>query len=231
MTNQPVQFRTDPPSPLSSRTAQLDCEFGPLRIEWDPRILAPREWTLQQSMWAAELMRDAPDGPLLELCAGAGHIGLLALRMCDRNGVLVDADPVACHWLARNAAHAELTDRVEIRRRAASAALQADELFPFMLIDPPWVPSEDLDLYPDDPPYAIDGGTDGLDVARECLTVAAEHLHPDGAVLLQLGTDAQTLAIADWLSGPHSPDLQVAESRRHGDRGVLVLLRRPRRQP
>ncbi|MBI2244007.1 MAG: methyltransferase, partial [Nocardioides sp.] len=53
--------------------------FGPLRITFDGRVLRPRPWTAAQSEWAAEILADAPAGPVLELCAGAGQIGLLAV--------------------------------------------------------------------------------------------------------------------------------------------------------
>ena len=65
-------------------------DFGGLRIEYDARVLAPRAWTAAQSRWAAELIRTAPPGPVLELCAGAGHIGLLAVTLAPRPLVCVD---------------------------------------------------------------------------------------------------------------------------------------------
>ena len=53
--------------------------FGSLRINFDARALRPREWTTAQSDWAAELLPRLPAGPVLELCAGAGQIGRLAV--------------------------------------------------------------------------------------------------------------------------------------------------------
>ena len=58
--------------------------FGGLTIAYDDRVLRPREWTTAQSDWAAELMVTAPGGPVLELCSGAGHIGLLAVAASGR---------------------------------------------------------------------------------------------------------------------------------------------------
>ena len=51
-----------------------------LEISYDQRVLEPRPWTAAQSRWASSLFRVLPPGPVLELCAGAGHIGLLAVR-------------------------------------------------------------------------------------------------------------------------------------------------------
>ncbi len=67
--------------------AQMD--FGHLRIAYDARVLTPRPWTEAQSTWAAEVMTDAPEGPVLEVCCGAGQIGLLAIsRVARRLGIM-----------------------------------------------------------------------------------------------------------------------------------------------
>ena len=81
-------------------------DFEGLRIEYDEHVLEPRAWTAQQSHWAAELINEAPPGPVLEVCSGAGHIGLLAVTLAPRSLVCVDADATACSYLRRNAAHA-----------------------------------------------------------------------------------------------------------------------------
>ncbi|NLE98960.1 MAG: methyltransferase, partial [Propionibacterium sp.] len=70
-------------------------DFDPLQIEYDERVLAPRPWTRMQSEWAAEIALRAPDGPVLELCSGAGHIGLEAARLSGRALVCVDQNPAA----------------------------------------------------------------------------------------------------------------------------------------
>ena len=59
--------------------------FGPLTIAYDALVLEPRQWTTIQSEWARELLATAPPGPVLELCTGAGHIGLLAVTGTTRD--------------------------------------------------------------------------------------------------------------------------------------------------
>ena len=84
--------------------------------------------------------------------------------------------------------------------------------------------SDQTSQFPEDPLAAIDGGADGLDVARACLSVIAAHLAPGGSAVLQLGTQAQ----ADVLRGePCFTDgrLVLAEVRQE-ERGVLVRLDR-----
>src|SRR4051794_36766883 len=67
-------------------TAAEECvEFGPIMVRFDGRVLRPRPWTLAQSRWAAEAARTAPPGPILELCAGVGQIGLAAVVFTGRS--------------------------------------------------------------------------------------------------------------------------------------------------
>ncbi|MFC7496086.1 MULTISPECIES: methyltransferase [unclassified Nocardioides] len=192
-------------------------EFGSLRIAFDDRVLRPRAWTTAQSEWAAEVIRTAPAGPVLELCAGAGHIGLLAVVGSERPLVCVDVDPVACEYARSNAAAAGLADRVEVRQGPMDEVLRDDERFPVVIADPPWVRRAEVGRYPEDPLRAIDGGDDGLDVARTCIAVARRHLLPGGSVVLQLGTADQV----DLLDNVDAAE--VVEVRRF-DRGVVVRL-------
>ncbi|GAA1807993.1 hypothetical protein GCM10009795_061460 [Nocardioides hankookensis] len=195
-------------------------DFGSLRIAFDDRVLRPRAWTADQSRWAAELITTAPEGAVLELCAGAGQIGLLAVADSDRHLVCVDLSPVACDYARRNAEAAGMADRVEVREGSMDAVLREDERFALVVADPPWVRRTDVERYPEDPVLAIDGGDDGLDVARLCLGVARRHLHPDGSVVLQIGTLEQVDRLRLELAGT---GLVIAEVR-EGERGVLVRL-------
>ena len=194
--------------------------FGGLDIAYDDRILTPRAWTTLQAEWAAEVLAAVPQGPVLELGAGAGHIGLLTICHRRRSLVSVDASPVACAYARANAEAAGLGDLVEVRQRDIEAAVEPGERFALVLADPPWVPSEETVRYPADPPGAIDGGPDGLDVARVCVRVAAPHLPPGGAMLLQLGTRQQAADLADQTERSGLVLTEVRE----GECGVVARL-------
>lgn len=195
--------------------------FGPLSISFDHRVLAPRTWTAAQSHWARELLDDAPPGPVLEICSGVGHIGLLAVHGTDRHLVCVDVDPVACDYAVANAVAAGRADLVDVRRQELGS-FAADEPFPLIIADPPWVRTELVGCFPADPVLAIDGGADGLDLARECVAVIDRCLHVEGAALLQLGSLAQ----ADLLEAELPESLAVAETRPEPGRGLVVRLHR-----
>lgn len=198
--------------------------YGELEIGFDDRVLRPRPWTTAQSRWAAELLRTAPPGPVLELCAGAGHIGLLAVHASDRRLVCVDANPAAVELTAANARAAGMAHRVETREGWIRDVLRPDETFPVVVADPPWVPADQTGRFPEDPLLAIDGGDDGLVVVRECLAALRAHLAPGGVAVLQLGTTAQADAVGEALRGS---GLVAGELREYGDRGVLLRLDRP----
>lgn len=195
-------------------------DFEGLRIEYDERVLEPRPWTARQSHWAAELIRAAPPGPVLEVCSGAGHIGLLAVTLAPRSLVCVDADPTACAYLRRNAAHAGI--RVDVREGRMDEVLEADERFAVVIADPPWVTSDEVGRYPEDPLTAIDGGADGLDLVRSCLAVIDGHLVDGGHALLQTGPD-QPAAVTALVAAYDA--LSVAEVREE-ERGALVRIDR-----
>ena len=202
-------------------TACCSTRFGPLEIAYDERVLEPRAWTILQSRWAAELSGDLPEGPMLELCAGAGQIGLAALEGNDRRLVQVDLNPVACEFAERNALAAGLSDRVETRCGDLRSAVADGERYPLVLADPPYVPTDEVDEHPADPVEAVDGGADGLRLLCACLDVVERALDPHGAALVQVLGEAQAKELGRVL-----PDgLELVEVRAHDDRRAVVHLR------
>ena len=196
--------------------------FGGLRITGAPSVLVPRDWTTAQAVWASELLQHRPTGPILELFTGSGQIGLLAATLSGRPLVAVDLNPDAASCARENASRAGIAHLVDVRCADIESALTADETFPLIIADPPWVPHHRIHHFPQDPPLAIDGGEDGLRLARTCVRVIAEHLQPRGAALLQLGSREQV----DQLWGELSLGggaLEITEQRSF-PRGNLVLL-------
>ena len=198
-------------------------DFDGIDIRWDRRVLEPRPWTAAQAHWVAELARDAPEGPILELCCGAGQIGLLAARLSRRSLVQVDSDEVAGAYARENAKRAGIPSDVRIEQ--LDRALGASERFPLIVVDPPWLPTALVAGFPDDPVTAVDGGPDGLTVVGPAVEVAIDHLAPSGHIVFQVGTDAQAdyleAALVQHAAGePSSAPVLVA--RRRFARGVLV---------
>ena len=201
-------------------TAVERMRFGPLTVAFDQRVLRPRPWTLAQAEWAAELSPGLPEGTILELAAGAGHIGLAAAILTGRRLVQVDLSQAACAWAAANAEAAGVADAVEVRCGRFGDPVRADERFPLVIADPPYVPTGEVGRFPADPRLAIDGGPDGLGVVTECLAAAAAHVTRDGAVLLQARGEAQA---RDALAGRHG--LVVVDVRAFADDRAVALAR------
>lgn len=192
------------------------CDFGRLQIAYDEGLLTPRPWTHCQSLWARELLTKLL-GPVLELCCGAGHIGLAAVSGTGRRLVAVDVDPRAILYARRNAEEAGVD--VDLRLGRAAEALRPDEQFGLIIADPPWVPAAETAQFPEDPLLAIDGGEGGLSIVGECVQTIGAHLAPGGVALLQLAPgDEQADAVASM-----DPRLKAGE-RRYFPRGTLLRL-------
>lgn len=199
--------------------------FAGLIISYDHRVLEPRPWTEAQSSWAAELLAQAPAGPVLELCAGVGHIGLAAVQDSHRDLVMVDFNPITEHFAQHNAVVNNMAERIEFRLARMQNALAAEERFGLIIADPPWVRSTETSRFPADPVLAIDGGDDGLDLARTCVELIDQHLADGGSALLQLGSTEQVRLIAQHAKQLGEGAVTVQETKTFDD-GVIVLLAR-----
>jgi release factor glutamine methyltransferase len=208
-----------------ARGAQC-CRFGPIDVDFDDRVLVPRSWTLAQSEWAAKVAAGAGPGPLLELCAGVGHIGLAAAVLADRDLVQVELDPVAAGYARANAERAGWGDRVEVRIGRLEDAVGEDERFPLVIADPPYLPTGEIGRFPGDPRLAIDGGADGLAVVRACLAVAGRHLEGGGALVLQVAGPDQAKAVTVLVAEARPLALQTVETRAVDPARAIMLLRR-----
>jgi len=209
------------PSPAAGCRAgpRAELSFGPLVVRYDDSVIEPRPWTIAQSEWAAEAALGVPAGPILELCCGAGHIGLATAVLTGRPLVQVDASAAACDLARDNARRTGLAPVVAVRRRQLLDAAASHERFPVILADPPYIPSGEVGSF-DDPEHAIDGGADGLDLAAACCVVAADHLVAGGVFSLQLGGRDQWERLARRLPLP----LRFVEHRSYGaDRSVVHL--------
>lgn len=198
--------------------------FGGLRVAVADGVLAPRPWTLLHSEWAAELAPGCGPGPLVELFAGAGHIGLDAARRTGRSVVLVDADVDACVLARATAHHNHLGEHVEVRCAPVTEALEPDDDPALLLADPPYVPSPEVGRFADDPTVAIDGGRDGLRLVRAAVVACHPWLVAGVPLLLQVRGLDQAAEVGRWLARRRELELAVTEVRVAGaDRAVALV--------
>jgi release factor glutamine methyltransferase len=79
-----------------------------------------------------------------------------------------------------------MIQRVRIRCAAIDGDWAAPHRYPVIIADAAYLTPEGAARYPDDPPLAVLGGADGLDVVRTCLLAINRRLDPDGAAVVQL---------------------------------------------
>jgi ribosomal protein L3 glutamine methyltransferase len=165
----------------------------------DERVIVPRSYI-------GELMRDGLSavvsdaravGHVLDLCTGSGCLAILAAHAfpdakVDASDISVDALAVA----ERNVADYALLDRISLIRSDLLDGL-AGRRYDLILANPPYVSDAAIAAFP--PEYAAEpsaahaGGSDGLDVVRRILQRAADHLTPQGTLLVEIGTGREIL--------------------------------------
>jgi release factor glutamine methyltransferase len=213
---------------LGEEASTRTVDFGPLAITFDGAVLEPRPWTMLQAGWAAELLGrwDREQRTLLELCCGAGQIGLAASALLGGvRLVLVDASPDAVAWSRYNAAVSGFGSQTQV----VAGDLRTLELgtqFDVVIADPPYLAADD-ERDPRDPVSAVDGGPDGLALARPAVAAAARHVRPHGDVLLQARGEAQVAKIE-----PHASacGLVLVECRSVDDERAVARFRKEERR-
>ena len=156
----------------------LTTHFGALKVTYDSRVLAPRQWTIAQSYWASEAAPGSPTGPILELHCGAGTSAwspqaVESTARPDRSG----PGRLRAREAERRPRRAGRADRGPGRGPATRAARRR------ALPDDHRRPSLRAHLrgrrHPDDPVDAIDGGKTASTGPR-CLELVARHLDVRG---------------------------------------------------
>ncbi len=162
-------------------------EFCGLRIAVDPGVFVPRRRSEVLVREAASLVR--PGAVVVDLCCGSGALGVAlatAVAEVELHAADVDAAAVAC--ARRNVG-------------AVDGRVHAGDLFDalpsglrgrvdLLLANVPYVPSAGIGSMPreareHEPRRALDGGADGLDVARRVAAGAPDWLGAGGSVLFE----------------------------------------------
>ena len=199
-------------------------EFRGLRIGLEPGVFVPRRRT-EFLVERAALATRAGD-VVVDLCCGCGAVGVaLAAEIGPVELHAVEIDPVAARCAAGNLAayggHAYTGDLYtplpdDVRGRVDVLVANA-----------PYVPTAEIARMPaeardHEPAVALDGGPDGLDVARRVVARAAEWLKADGILLIET-SDRQAPGLAAAMSaagldpstafGPEELNAVVVEGR------------------
>jgi release factor glutamine methyltransferase len=163
--------------------------FRHLELAVGPGVFVPRPETEQLTGWALERLAGI-DGPIVvDLGSGSGAIALsIAHENPGARVTAVERDPGALAWTRHNAVTRVAAGDTPVGVVAGDMTDPAllselDGRVAVVVSNPPYVPDDAVlprEVADHDPPLALWGGPDGLDVVRGMLTVAARLLHPGG---------------------------------------------------
>ena len=162
-------------------------EFCGLRVPVDAGVFVPRRRT--EFLVACAVAVTTPASVVLDLCCGSGALGLAvatAVRGVELHAADVDAAAVAC---ARRAV-APVGGAVHHGDLYAPLPAGLRGRLDVLLANVPYVPRDAVELLPPEarlhePRAALDGGPDGLDVARRVAAGAGRWLAAGGSLFVE----------------------------------------------
>ncbi len=180
---------------LEETTGFLDFE-----VRVPPGVFIPRPETEELAELAISEFQKAPPHPrALDIGTGTGVLALaLARARPDAEVWAVDVSSRALRAAQRNAQR--LGVNLKVVRSDLFSAVPGK--FHLIVANPPYVARWEFrelswEVRGFDPRRALDGGKDGLALARRILKEAPAHLAPDGGLLLEIGP-AQSQALLAW---------------------------------
>jgi release factor glutamine methyltransferase len=131
---------------------------------------------------------------ILDLCTGSGCLALsLAKEFPEAQVCGIDISEEALGYAKKNADMNGI-ENVEFLAGHLFDALGGEEMFDFILSNPPYIRTADIkSLQPEimewEPLNALDGGSDGLNFYREIVPAARKFLKDSGIIMFELGDD------------------------------------------
>ncbi|CAL9347961.1 Release factor glutamine methyltransferase [Streptomyces sp. enrichment culture] len=178
-------------------------EFRGLRIAVEPGVFVPRRRT---EFLVEQALAHAPEAAVVvDLCCGSGALGAaLADALGDVEVHAADIDPAAVRCARRNLAdrggHVHTGDLFEALPGHLRGRIDV------LAANVPYVPTGEVPLLPaeardHEPPVALDGGPDGLDVLRRVVAGAPRWLAPGGVLLVETSDRQASEALGVFARG------------------------------
>lgn len=172
-------------------------EFCGRRVVVEPGVFVPRRRTELMVTEALRLVPPTGVPVVVDLCCGSGAVGAaIAAGLGAVELYAADLDPAAVRCARRNLDPARVFEGDLFDALPSSLRGRVDVL----AVNTPYVPSDAIATMPPEardhePALALDGGVDGLTVARRVAAGAPDWLRAGGAVLVETSrTQATVLA-------------------------------------
>lgn len=181
-------------------------EFFSETFSVNEAVLIPRPETEVLVEEAIALIGGRQDLAVLDMGTGSGVIGIIVAKHTGNRVVCVDISEAALAVARGNARSMGVGERTRFVCSDLFAALGDGARFDMILSNPPYVADEEWDgLMTDvrdfEPPRALKGGAEGLEVYRRIAAELPRRLTPGGWVLLEVGSAAQARVVGALLEG------------------------------
>ncbi len=180
--------------PLQYVTGEMP--FRHIVVKVVPGVFIPRPETETLVEEGLEFLRaHGGDEPLVvDLCTGSGCVACsVAHEYSSARVHAVDVSDLAVGTARENAERIAVGERVSVWEGDLTSPLPGAlrGRVDVVLANPPYIPSSDMDELPEEvagfePHRALDGGADGLDIARRIMREAAILLRPGGLLAMEL---------------------------------------------
>lgn len=197
--------------------------FRHLELSVGSGVFVPRPETEMVAQLAIDALRASasPEPVAVDLGTGSGAIALAMATEVPHARVHAAENSVdAFIWAKENFAHVNAPNARLVFADLAEAFGDLDGTVSVLVSNPPYVPAEAVPRDPEvrfyDPPQALYGGEDGLDVVRVLARVGLRLLHPGGTIIIehaevQGAAVREVLTASGWRSAATHPDLTLRD--------------------
>jgi ribosomal protein L3 glutamine methyltransferase len=168
-------------------------QFVGLPFYVDERVLVPRSpiGELIEQHFSPTFSQENPPKRILDLCTGSGCIAIAcAVAFPEAEVDALDLSIDALNVAQINIENHGLTEQVIPIQSDVFSGVEG-LTYDLIVTNPPYVDQEDVDALPQEylhePEMGLGSGVDGLDIVREILAQAANHLNEKGVLICEVG--------------------------------------------
>ena len=205
-------------------------EFYGINVAVTPDVLIPRpetEGLVEHTLFMALMGMETRELTIADVGTGSGAIAVnLAIHLPAARIYAVDLSEAALDVAAWNIRAHAVADRVRLGHGDLLEPLPGP--VDVIVANLPYIPTGRIPtLQPEvrqEPPLALDGGADGLDLVRRLLAQAPAKLNSPGVILLEL--DPEQFPAAEAAAREHFPDAEIGAEQDLTRRDRIMVVNR-----